>query len=113
MPGSMPAGRDSPASRRGYAIAASRPLSRSEGYCRLCLRTTRVGAELYGGLGTHERFGFRETSQYVAPTLGVQLSENTSFQISPGFGMTEGSAPFLLRFGVTYEINQFLSRVHR
>ena len=91
----------------GYAVAVSRPLSTHEGQCSLCLRTTRVGAEVYGGLGTHEGFGFRDTSQYVAPTVGFVISPNLTAKVSAGFGVTETSAPFLLRFGVTYEINGF------
>ena len=97
----------------GYAVAASRPLSRTEGHCSFCLRTTRVGAELYGGLGTHDQFGFRETSQYAAATLRLQLSPNTWMTVSPGFGLTQTSAPYVLRFGVTYEINGFGSYFHR
>lgn len=94
----------------GYAVAASRPLSRSEGHCNFCARTTQVGAEMYGGLGTHDDFGVRGTSQYIAPTLGFKISENMWAKVSPGFGVTGTSAPFLLRFGITYEINQFLRR---
>lgn len=94
----------------GYAVAASRPLSRDEGHCNFCARTTRAGAEVYGGLGTHDAFGFRETSHYVAPAFGFQISENVWAKVSPGFGVTATSAPFLLRFGITYEINQFLRR---
>jgi hypothetical protein len=97
----------------GYAVAASRPLSRNEGHCAFCARTTRVGVEMYGGLGTHDAFGFRGTSQYVAPTFGFQISENTWAKVSTGFGITDTSAPFLLRFGVTYEINGFGSYFHR
>lgn len=97
----------------GYAVAASRPLRREEAHCSLCLATTRVGAEFYGGLGTHDAFGFHETSQYAAPTVGVQLTPNTWAQVSAGFGLTQTSAPFLLRFGVTYEINGFASYFKR
>ncbi len=93
----------------GYAVAASRPLAmaaRAE-RCNVCPENIQVGAEVYGGLGTHEAFGFRGTSQYLAPTVSLQLAGGTTFKVSPGFGLTSSSAPFLLRFGVSYEIAQF------
>jgi hypothetical protein len=93
----------------GYALGVSRPLAMaaSPERCNLCLENVQVGAELYGGLGTHERFGFAGTSQYFAPTVSLQLANGTTFKVSPGFGLTNTSAPFLLRFGVSYEISQF------
>ena len=63
--------------------------------------------EMYGGLGTHASFGLRETSHYVAPTVAWTMANGTTFRISPGFGVTDTSARFLLRFGVAYEIDQF------
>lgn len=93
----------------GYAVAASRPLAMAArpDRCNVCLENIVVGAELYGGLGTHEAFGFRGTSQYLAPAISLQLADGTTFKISPGFGLTASSAPVLLRFGVSYEIAQF------
>jgi hypothetical protein len=75
--------------------------------CYVCRENIQVGAELYGGLGTHEAFGFSGTSQYLAPTVSLQLADGTTFKVSPGFGLTGSSAPLLLRFGVSYEIAQF------
>jgi hypothetical protein len=93
----------------GYAAGVSRPLalSASPDRCNLCLENFQAGVEVYGGLGTHESFGLNETSHYVAPTLAWTLANGTTFKVSPGFGVTEQSARFLLRFGVSYEIAQF------
>ncbi len=93
----------------GYAVAASRPLAlaASPERCHVCLENIRAGAELYGGLGTRQRFGFRATSLYLAPTASIEFANGATFKISPGFGLTGGSAGFLLRLGVSYEISQF------
>jgi hypothetical protein len=93
----------------GYAAGVSRPLAltaRPE-RCNLCPENFQAGVEFYGGLGTHQSFGFHETSHYVAPTLAWTLANGISFKVSPGFGVTAQSAGFLLRFGVSYEISQF------
>ncbi len=92
----------------GYAAGISRPLAlaaRPE-RCNFCAENFQVGAEVYGGLGTHDSFGFQETSHYLAPTVAWTLANGTSFRVSPGFGLTGTSAGFLLRFGVSYEIAQ-------
>jgi hypothetical protein len=76
--------------------------------CSLCCENFRAGVELYGGLGTHQSFGFqRGTSHYIAPTLAWELPSGVTVQISPGFGLTAGSNSFLLRVAATYEIPQF------
>lgn len=93
----------------GYAVGISRPLglaARPE-RCNFCAENVQVGMEMYGGLGTHEHFGVRETSHYVAPTVAWTLANGTTFKISPGFGVTEKSTGYLLRFGVFYEVAQF------
>jgi hypothetical protein len=93
----------------GYAIGVNRPLA-SEARpdrCHICLENIRLGAELYGGLGTHDAFGFRDTSHYMAPTVSWQLGDGPEVKIAPGFGLTSTSAPFLLRFGISYEVAQF------
>lgn len=93
----------------GYAAGVSRPLvlaARPE-RCNFCPENFQVGVEVYGGLGTHAAFGLPETSHYVAPTVAWTLANGTTFKISPGFGTTDRSARFLLRFGVSYEIAQF------
>lgn len=93
----------------GYAAGVSRPLAlaaRPE-RCNLCPENFQAGVEVYGGLGTHSDFGLNETSHYVAPTVSWTLANGTAFKVSPGFGLTDTSAGFLLRFAVSYEISQF------
>jgi hypothetical protein len=93
----------------GYAVGVSRPLAlaaRPE-RCVLCPENFQVGAEMYGGLGTHDAFGLRDTSHYVAPTMSWTLADGPAFKVSPSFGITSASAGFLLRFAVSYEISQF------
>jgi hypothetical protein len=93
----------------GYAAGVSRPLALAAraDRCNLCPENFQMGAEMYGGLGTHQDFGLSETSHYLAPTIAWTLANGTSFKISPSFGITGSSAGFLLRFGVSYEIAQF------
>jgi len=98
----------------GYAAGVSHPLAlrAKPERCNFCRENFDVGAELYGGLGTHDDFGVRGTSQYLAPTVSWTLNNGTAFKVSPSFGLTGASAGFLLRFGVSYEIAQ-LGRVAR
>lgn len=93
----------------GYAFGAYRPLASlaSGRDCRLCRENFAAGIEMYGGLGSTERFGFAETAQYLAPGLMWHLGENSTFKVSPSFGLTAGSARMLFRVGYTYEINGF------
>ncbi len=93
----------------GYAVGASRPLAlvARPDRCNICLENISVGAELYGGLGTYADFGLSGTAHYFAPTVALQLASGPTLKISPGFGLTGTSVPFLLRFGVSYEIAQF------
>ena len=93
----------------GYAVAASRPLAlvARPDRCNICLENISVGAEMYGGLGTHADFGLNGTAHYFAPTVALQLASGPTLKISPGFGLTGTSVPFLLRFGVSYEVAQF------
>lgn len=93
----------------GYALGVSRPLARAArpDRCNLCLENFQAGVELYGGLGTHEHFGLQETSHYVAPTVAWTVANGTRFTVSPTFGITETSARVLLRFAVSYELEQF------
>ncbi len=93
----------------GYAVGVSRPLARGAGprRCNFCRENFEAGVEAYGGLGTHAGFGLRETSHYVAPTLAWTMANGTAFTVSPGFGITQQSARFLPRFGVSYEVAQF------
>jgi hypothetical protein len=98
----------------GYAVAASRPvaLAARPEVCNFCPENFQLGVEMYGGLGTNASLGLRETSHYIAPTVAWAMANGTEFSVSPGFGLTDTSAGFLLRFGVSYEISQF-GRVFR
>jgi hypothetical protein len=93
----------------GYAFGVSRPLALAArpDRCNFCAENFQTGVEMYGGLGTHDDFGMRGTSHYVAPTVAWTLANGTTIRVSPGFGVTDTSARLLLRFGVSYEIAQF------
>jgi hypothetical protein len=93
----------------GYSFGVSRPLARiaSSGTCRFCRENFIAGAELYGGLGSTLDLSLHETAHYIAPVIGWQISDNSSFRFSPGIGLTHVSNPVLLRFGYSYEIQAF------
>ncbi len=93
----------------GYALAASRPLAlkASAKRCNFCPQNFIVGAEIYGGLGDRHSFGLRETSHYLAPVAGWNLPSGWTLRLSPGFGLNDNSHRFLLRWGVSREINGF------
>lgn len=95
----------------GYAIAASRPLAlvADANPCTFCRENVSLGAEMYGGLGDRYSFGLKDTSHYLAPTLAFRMPQGPSFQLSPSVGLNNNSHGFLLRFGVSYEFNQFAS----
>jgi hypothetical protein len=92
----------------GYAVGVSRPLALEArpDRCNFCPENFQAGLEMYGGLGTHDDFGLRGTSHYIAPVLAWTLANGTMFTVSPGFGLTNASAGFLLRLGVSYEVAQ-------
>ena len=93
----------------GYAVGVARPLAlaaRAE-RCNICPENFQAGVELYGGLGTYNAFGLRQTSHYVAPSLAWTGTQGVTLKVSPGFGLNDQSAGFVLRFGVSYEISQF------
>jgi hypothetical protein len=93
----------------GYAVGISRPLALAArpDRCNFCAENFQAGVEVYGGLGTHADFGLTDTSHYIAPTAAWTLANGVRFSASPTFGLTETSARFLMRFGVSYEIDQF------
>jgi hypothetical protein len=97
----------------GYAVAVSRPLAlmASANECRFCRENFALGAELYGGLGDRYSFGLHDTSHYLAPTMAFHMPSGPTFSVSPAAGLNNNSHGFLLRFGVSYEINQFVSRL--
>ena len=93
----------------GYALGVNRPLSKmaSGRNCRFCRENFLVGAELYGGLGSSQEFGFAHTAHYAAPTLSWQIGDNSSLKFSPAIGLNHNSAPALIRFSYTYELRGF------
>jgi len=97
----------------GYAVAVSRPLSlaASPNPCRFCRENFTLGAEMYGGLGDRYSFGLHDTSHYLAPTMAFRMPNGPTLSVSPAAGLNSNSHGFLLRFGVSYEINQFVSRL--
>ena len=97
----------------GYAWGVNRPirLPASPFECNLCGENWRAGVELYGGLGTVDRFTLHETSQYIAPIVSWELPNGTRFRISPTFGLTDNAYRFLLRVGVSYEFPSLGRRV--
>ena len=100
----------------GYAFGVSRPLARlaSGGNCRFCRENFIVGAEMYGGLGsTVDGFTSRGAAHYVAPAVSWAITDNSSLRFSAGFGLTDQSNPVLLRFGYSYEIAGFGSKISK
>jgi hypothetical protein len=99
----------------GYAVGAYRPLARiaSAAGCRFCRENFMAGAELYGGLGTTQGFGFKDTAHYLGPTIAWQLGDSTALHFSPAVGLTHGSNPLLLRFGYSFEVRGLRNRVSR
>lgn len=92
----------------GYAVGASRPLSLVGGAkrCTFCRQNIGVGAELFGGLGTEDSFGLKQTEQYAGPTVALNAPNGFTYKFSPEFGLNDNSAGVLWRFGVSYEIQQ-------
>ncbi|MFB3916724.1 MAG: hypothetical protein ACE14M_08345 [Terriglobales bacterium] len=97
----------------GYAVGISRPLSSmaSGRECRLCRENFVAGLEMYGGLGSTESFGLRQTAHYLAPVVAWKISDNSTLHFSPSFGLTDVTTPVLLRFGYSYEIRGFKNKV--
>ena len=97
----------------GYSFGVSRPLGTlaSGADCRFCRENFIVGAEMYGGLGSTLDFGVRNTAHYIAPVLSWSVTDNSTLRFSPGVGLAHESNPVLFRFGYTYEVQNFGSRV--
>jgi hypothetical protein len=98
----------------GYAFGVARPLATlvSARNCRLC-KNVIIGTELYGGLGSTQQFGFSDTAHYLAPTLSLRITDNSTFRVSPGIGLTHASEPVLLRLGFSYEVPDLGPRLAR
>jgi hypothetical protein len=99
----------------GYALAASRPLSLTAGKraCVFCRENLSAGLELYGGLGTTDVFGWKQTSQYLAPVVQLNVPRGPSIGFEPAFGLNANSLGVLWRFKVSYEIEQLFGRFGR
>ena len=98
----------------GYAFGVARPLATlaSGAQCRLCRENFLVGLELYGGLGsTEDGFSVHDTAHYIAPVMSWQISENGSLRFSPSVALTHEGSPVLLRFGYSYELRGFSSKI--
>jgi len=98
----------------GYAVGVSRPLAASNGQrCTFCAELFSAGVEVYGGLGEWGDVALSGTSQYIAPVILWALPTETSIRISPGWGLTDESVGFLLRIGVSQEIDNIGHHVKR
>jgi len=99
----------------GYAWAVSRPLklAASAHKCAFCAERFQAGLEMYGGLGDRDSFGLNRTSHYVGPTVNWSAPNGTTLSFSPQFGLNDYSIPRLYRFGISYEIEQFLGIFRR
>lgn len=98
----------------GYAWGVSRPLALAAKShdCTFCGEKFQAGVEMYGGLGERYSFGTSETSHYFGPTINWSAPNGMVLSFSPQFGLNDHSVPRLYRFGVSYEIDQFLGRFH-
>ncbi len=92
----------------GYAFGASRPLAlaMTPDPCTFCRENFVVGAEVFGGLGTWNQFGLAGTSHYFGPILAWQLPSGAQLMVSPAFGLNGNSHNVLVRFKISYEMEQ-------
>ena len=99
----------------GYAIGASRPLAlkASSSLCNFCRENFILGAEMYGGLGDARSPGLHETSHYLAPAMAWNIPSGWTVRVSPGFGLNDNSHRLLLRWGLSYEFENFGGAVSR
>ncbi len=96
----------------GYALGGSRALRQraSSGLCAVCLERFAGGVEMYGGLGDRYTPGLHDTSHYLSPVVRWESVRGTTFSVGPAFGLNGNSAGALLRFKVSVEVPQVLSR---
>jgi hypothetical protein len=89
----------------GYTVGVSRPLGEeAQAICRFCLSTFTVGVEAYGGLGSTITSVFDDTRHYVSPILAWRPTRGSLVHASVGFGLTNVSDHYLLRFGYTIDV---------
>lgn len=94
----------------GYAVGVSKALAKvgTGRDCALCRQRFVAGLELYGGLGsTFEGVGFRETAQYVAPTVSWSLKQRGTVRFSTAVGVGHESSRILFRVGYSFDLPQF------
>jgi hypothetical protein len=91
----------------GYSVGVSRPLGglASGTSCRFCRENFVVGVEAYGGLGSSEESGLRDTRHVLAPVLAWRVTARSTLKASAGFGLTESSDRYLIRVGWAYELS--------
>jgi hypothetical protein len=97
----------------GYALGAGRvlALAASAKPCNFCRENFALGAEMYGGLGERYSFGLHDTSHYLGPVVTWNIPRGPTVRLSPNFGLNQDSNGFLFRFMLSYEIEQFLSKL--
>jgi hypothetical protein len=62
------------------------------------------GIEFYGGIGQIRAIdASRDQEHYVFPVMYGRLARGLKFVAGPGFGLTRGSDPVILKLGVEYE----------
>ena len=81
--------------------------------CTFCRQNFAVGAELFGGLGDRYSFGLKQTSHYAGPVIALNAPNGFTYRFSPQFGLNDNAAGVLWRFGLSYEIPQFLDLFRR
>ena len=96
----------------GYALGTSRPLALKASVhpCFLCRQNFAAGVEAYGGLGDRYSFGWRQTSQYLGPTVSFDIPKGPTVTFEPSFGLNANSVGVLYRFKISYEVQQIFSR---
>lgn len=69
----------------GYALGTSRPLTfkASPRSCFFCRENFSAGVEMYGGLGDRYSFGWKQTSQYLGPTVAFDVPKGPTITFSP------------------------------
>jgi hypothetical protein len=97
----------------GYAVGASRALAlaASAKSCRLRRENFAWGAELYGSFGECHSLGLADTSHYLGPVVTWNIPRGPTLRLSPNFGLNRNSNGFLFRFMLSYEIEQFFSKM--
>jgi hypothetical protein len=89
----------------GYAVGVTRPLRNSSttSSCTFCVEKLVAGVEGYGGLGDTAKLSLHETSHYLSPLIGWQLSKALRVSFSSGFGLTANSLDRIYRVGLAYD----------